>query len=235
MYSSTAGSFADPDVRAGYLARVGVLTLLGLIVAGITGMISAVTIALTPFLQGSIASLVVFFGCYGVAFYVAPRFVYGRSVPGKWFGFLALGAGFEGLAMGYLLLAAISASPATGNPLALITQALGLTLLSALGMTLYLWTKPRELSLVKAGMSALFLPMLVLMGISFVFPITGPIGIAISGLFVLISAGGLLYQINQVLHKHTPEMHIEGAYSITMGLLVLFWNLLVLLMRLQRR
>ncbi len=30
-------------------------------------------------------------------------------------------------------------------------------------------------------------------------------------------------------------MHVEGAFTVTMGLLVLFWNLLTLLMKLQRR
>jgi len=31
------------------------------------------------------------------------------------------------------------------------------------------------------------------------------------------------------------DQHIESAYELTMGLLVLFWNVIVLLMRLQRR
>jgi len=30
-------------------------------------------------------------------------------------------------------------------------------------------------------------------------------------------------------------MYVEGAYMITMGILILFWNILVLLMRLTRR
>ena len=46
---------------------------------------------------------------------------------------------------------------------------------------------------------------------------------------------GLLYNLNQVMHTLSTDQHIGGAYTITMGLLVLFWNLLVLLMRLQSR
>ena len=57
----------------------------------------------------------------------------------------------------------------------------------------------------------------------------------LSAVFVVVSAAGLLYQVNQVIHRLRTDMHIEGAYLITMGVLVLFWNLLSLLMRLNGR
>ena len=53
--------------------------------------------------------------------------------------------------------------------------------------------------------------------------------------FVVVSAGGLLYNLNHVIHHMSTEMHVPAAYHITLGILVLFWNILVLLMRLQRR
>jgi uncharacterized YccA/Bax inhibitor family protein len=62
----------------------------------------------------------------------------------------------------------------------------------------------------------------------------GGIGIALSFLFVGISAAGLLYQVNEVLHNFDTDQHMEAAYTITIGVLVLFWNLLSLLMRLRR-
>ena len=37
------------------------------------------------------------------------------------------------------------------------------------------------------------------------------------------------------MHKLNTQQHIEGAYMITMGILILFWNILSLLMRLNRR
>jgi hypothetical protein len=45
----------------------------------------------------------------------------------------------------------------------------------------------------------------------------------------------LLYQLNQVLHQLSTKHHIEGAFMITMGLLVLLWNVITLLMRLNSR
>jgi FtsH-binding integral membrane protein len=104
-------------------------------------------------------------------------------------------------------------------------------------MTAYVWTSPREFSFIGAALSALSLPMLILMGVGLVFPALfgGVFGILISGLFVVISAAGLLYQVNQVFHKLDTRQHIEGAFLIMMGLLVLFWNILVLLMKLNRR
>ena len=53
--------------------------------------------------------------------------------------------------------------------------------------------------------------------------------------FVAFSGAGLLYELNMVMHKMRTDMDVEGAFMITMGLLVLFWNVLVLLMRLQGR
>ena len=227
---------AAPDTRIDYLKRVGVLTLLGLIVSAVTGFLSAGAVAMVPLLQTQVASLVVILGSYAVANFVARGLVFSGSSM-KWVGF-GMGAVFQGIAMGYLLLAAILMSSAsTGQPFALIGQALVATALTSVGMLAYLWTKPRELSMIKAGLSMLFLPMLLLMGISFVFPALfgGPLGLVLSMVFVVVSAAGLLYQINVVLRELRTDMHVEGAYLITMGILILYWNILTLLMRLQRR
>ncbi len=225
---------AVPSERIEYLKRVALLTAAGLFLSMATGMISAGAVYLLPFLQGRIISLVVILGSYGIANYVAGKVVFSGGAA-RWLGF-AMGAVFQGIAMGYLLLAAmLMGASLFGNPFLLVMEALALTGLTAFGMVIYLWANPRELSFVKAGLSMLFLPMLILMGISFVYPIGGPIGIAVSGLFVIVSAAGLLYQVNQVLHRLRTDMHVEGAYMITMGVLILFWNILTLLMRLQRR
>ena len=178
-------------------------------------------------------SLAIILGSYGIAQWVAPKMVFGEQ---KVLGF-GIGAVFEGIAMGYLLLAAMTMGAAQGNPLGLVTLALMMTGLTGLGMTAYVWTSPREFSFIGAALSALSLPMLILMGVGLVFPglFGGVFGIVISGVFVVISAAGLLYQVNQVFHKLDTRQHIEGAFLIMMGLLVLFWNILVLLMKLNRR
>jgi len=225
---------ATEDVRIGYLQRVALLTMLGLGVSAFVGVVSALAVAVVPLLQSSIASIVVILGSYAIAQFVAPRFVF-SGTSSKWFGF-ALGSVFQGVAMGYLLLtAALMGASVFGNPFVIVGQALGLTGLTTVGMVGYLWSRPRELNWIGAMMAMMFLPMLVLMGISFVWPITGPAGIALSAVFVFISAAGLLYQVNEVIHKLRSDMHVEGAFVITMGVLVLFWNILSLLMRLQDR
>lgn len=225
---------ADAETRVSYLRRVALLTVVGLGFSAFTGVASMLAISLIPPLQSQIAAMAVILGSYGIAQWVAPRLVFSEG-PAKWAGF-ALGAGFQGVAMGYLLLQAVLLSLAqTGHAFLFVGQAMALVGLSAAGMLAYLMTGPKELSMVKGMLAILSLPMLVLMAVSFVFPIGGVLGVLMSAAFVFISAAGLLYQMNIVLHQLRSDQHVPGAYMITMGLLVLFWNLLVLLMRLQRR
>lgn len=222
--------------RVTYLQRVLLWTLGGLTVSGAVGLITAAVIyvglSTAPGLFGNRFFMMAgILGSFAVAQYVAPRFVFGEK---KVFGF-ALGVIFQGIAMGYLLLTAIIMT--LGDVPWLIGAAVALTASTGLGMAAYVWTKPREFSFIKGFLSAAFIPMLLLMGVSFAFPslFGGPLGILLSGVFVLVSAAGLLYQVNQVIHRLRTDMHIEGAYLITMGILVLFWNILTLLMRLTRR
>jgi FtsH-binding integral membrane protein len=224
-------------VRQTGFAYIAAVVLL-VVVAGISAMSMAGFVYLTAAAGITIflnqwVSLAIILGSYGIAQWVAPKRVFGEQ---KVLGF-GIGAVFEGIAMGYLLLAAMTMGAAQGNPLGLVTLALMMTGLTGLGMTAYVWTSPREFSFIGAALSALSLPMLILMGVGLVFPALfgGVFGILISGLFVVISAAGLLYQVNQVFHKLDTRQHIEGAFLIMMGLLVLFWNILVLLMKLNRR
>jgi FtsH-binding integral membrane protein len=160
--------------------------------------------------------------------------VYGAAkVPGFLIGMVA-----QGVAMGFLMLTAFVVSGAAfGNPLVLIGLAMGLTFFAVLGMGAYTYMQARNFSMIGAGLSALSLPMLILMVVTFAFPslIGGIAGIALSGLFVVISIGAVLYQLNEVQHKFSTEMHWEGAYEVSLGILTLFWNILSLLIRLTSR
>lgn len=231
-------SSAPASARVAYLQRVLLWTTGGLLLASVTGSVSAVVLYLVatsgfPQILGGIPALVGILGCFFVANRVARGMVFG---PAKVAGF-ALGAAFQGVSMGWILLSAVLMGLQTGQPFGLIGMALALTGLTAAGMTAYVWTKPREFRMLGAGLSALFLPMLLLMGASFVFPgfFGGTLGLVLCAGFVVISAGGLLYQINSVVHQLRSDQHVEGAYLITLSVLVLFWNLLSLLMRLNRR
>jgi hypothetical protein len=224
-------AYAPVEERVAYLRRVGLITAFGLAVAAVTAVISMFTIA--PLAMSSTLGMgVMFFGSFGIANYVAPRMVFGDL---KWPGFL-LGTVAEGAAMGMLLLAAMfSATGDLSSGLILIGEALGLTGLAVFGVLAYVWTGPAELNGLKAVLSGLTLPMILLMGITFVFPVGGILGMGLAALFVVMSVGGLVYQGNKVIHQLGSHQHVEGAYMITLGILVLFWNVLVLLMRLNRR
>ncbi len=228
---------ATPSDRVTYLQRVLLWTTGGLTIAAGSGIASAVVLyvlaaAGVTFLVSGFFPLVVILGCFGVAHYLCPRLVFGDA---KVLGF-GLASTLQGIAMGFLLLQAFLMGAAAGNPLGLVVNALLLTGLTGAGMVAYVMTKPREFKMIGAGLSALGLPMLILMGASIVFPglFGGPIGLLISVAFVVISAAGLLYQVNVVLHRLSTDQHIEGSYLITMGVLILYWNILSLLMTLNR-
>jgi len=227
-------AYASEADRISFLRRTLAWTFGGVAIASVTGVVTAFGLASAPGLLSGFMPMALILGTWAITNFVARPMVFGSAkVPG-----FLLGTAAQGVAMGFLLLVAAAVSAATiGNPLALIGLALGMTFFSGLGMTAYVYTVRRDFSLIGAGLSALFIPMLVLMAVGFAFPawFGGGVGIALSGLFVVISAAGLLYQLNQVIHDFRTDMHIEGAYTIAMGILVLFWNILTLLMRLSRR
>ena len=211
--------------RTRYLRLVGLYTTMGLGFAGLTAVASSFAILQVPLLQGRWTSLIAMLGAWGVANFVAPRMVFDRSSRStQWAGFF-LGTGAEGVAMGWLLLAAVMVSAqATGNPLQLLGQAGLLCGLAVVGMMTWLWSAPKDLSMVRAVVSALFLPMIALSILTFVFPIGGIVGIGLSAVFVGISVAGLTYQLNRVLHTMGTSQELEGSYTIALGVLVLFWN-----------
>ena len=227
---------ASDEVRARALRKVAGLTLTGLLTATASGFASVLALTVMPFLWSPIAQFAVMFGSYAVAQFAMRSVVYrSTSTTTKLAGFYG-GAVFEGISFGYLLtVAMLFSAQRFGNPFVFLGEALALVSLTGVGMFAYLMTGPKQLSLVRAGLSMLFLPMVALMVLTFVFPVGGVFGIALSALFVVISAAGLLVQLNDVVHKMPPTMVVEGSFNVMMGLLILFWNVLSLLMRLQRR
>lgn len=225
---------ASVEARRAYLRRVLGVACLGLLIAAVVGFISMVTIAGHPSVLRGYGPMVLILGCWALTNFVARPMVFGAN---KWAGFL-IGTIGQGVALGFLLLVAVLLSQQDfGNPFTLIGMALVLTLVAGIGLVTYAMAEPHDFSLLRAGLGAFFLPMLVLMGVTFAFPnlIGGTAGIVLAGLFVVVSAAGLLYQVNLVVHRFTTEMHVEGGYVIAIGVIVLFWNILSLLTRLRRR
>jgi FtsH-binding integral membrane protein len=231
MYSYTSQPVAVVGDRSAFLRRVGVYTFIGLLTATVTGVLSMLFVApLVIEVGGGVGALAVILGTFFAAHYGARAIVYKTSakVPG-----LLLASACEGLSIGFLLLVTL-ARFGVENGLRTILQCLTLTTFVGLGMLLYTLTAKRNLSLVRAGLVTMGVPMLILMALSFVFPFGGAVGILIGLVFVVVSCAALLYRLNAIVHDYPETAHVEGAYELSMSLLVLFWNVLSLLNRVRR-
>ena len=224
---------ASGEARVAYLRRVLLLTFAGLSIASVTGLLGMVALMTTPALLSGYAPMIIVLGSWAITNFVARPMVFGAQ---KWPGFI-LGTVANGIALSFILtIAALVSMADFGNPFGLIGLALGLTAASGTGLAAFAFTQKRDFSMIGAFLSAMFIPMLVLMAVGVFFPafLGGTLGLVISAVFVVISAMGLLYQLNSVIHDFNTDMHLEGAYTITIGVLVLFWNILSLLIRLRR-
>jgi len=149
-------------------------------------------------------------------------------------GFTA-GSVLQGIAVGLLLVTATLVSAEFyANPLVIPFQAMFLVGLTVMGMVMYLLTGPKNLSIIAGAVSTMFLPMIGLMVLTVVYPLNGIMGVLVSGVFVLISAAGLLVNMNQVMHKFSVNMPLAASFHISVGIVVLFWNVVVLIMSLRR-
>jgi FtsH-binding integral membrane protein len=216
--------------RTGFLKKVGLFTFLGLVVASITGVLSMFFLAPLVFAMGGTAVLGVIFGTFFLAHYAARAIVFKSEA--KVLGFL-FGSVCEGISLGFLLLVTLLRFGGSEG-ISLILQCLTLTVASALGMLVYTLTAKHDLSLVRAGLATFGVPLLFVMVFSAIFPIGGALGIAVGIAFVVFSGAALLYRLQRVVYSFPDTAHVEGAYELTMSLLVLFWNILSLLNRARR-
>lgn len=224
---------ASGEARATYLRKVLGLTFVGLSIAAVTGILGVFVLLLFPGMLSGFVPMGIVLGSWAITNFVARPMVFGEN---KWLGFI-LGTVADGVALSFILTLAIFISAADfGNPLALILMALGLTGASGAGLAAFAFTQRRDFSLIGALLGAMFIPMLILMAAGIFFPALfgGTLGIVLGAVFVVVSALGLVYQLNEVIHNFRTDMHVEGAYTISIGVLVLFWNILSLLMRMRR-
>lgn len=225
------------ESRLAFLRKVGLFTFLGLALAAVIAVVSTITVAPVIFSIAPWAGFACVLGAFLLSHYVARKMIYGGAkIPG----FILAIVG-EGFSFGFLLLSTVAYVPVGSTAeaafwagIGIIAKAMGITAASAAGMLVYVWFNKSELSMVKAGLSVLGLPMLVLMVLQFVFPIGGVFGLIICGVFVVASGLSLLYRLNTVVHEFDEDQHIEAAYEISMALLVLLWNIISLLNRLRR-
>ncbi|MCA9492395.1 MAG: Bax inhibitor-1/YccA family protein [Myxococcales bacterium] len=226
---------AQESERSAFLRKVGAWTFGGLMIAGAASLASMTALLMVPALGSQYIALFVMLGAIFASRFIGGSLVYSESAATRVLGFVA-GNALQGVAMGYLLLVAILMSAELyGNPLAMLGQAVVLVGLTVLGIVAYLLTGPKNLSLVRGALAALALPMLGLMVVTAIWPVGGVIGIVLSLAFVGVSIGGLLFNLNEVMHRMSTDQVVPAAYHVSIGILVLFWNVLSLLMRLNRR
>jgi len=221
---------APAEERSEFLRRAATWTVGGLLVTALASIASLLFVVPLVFRGGSWAVLAVVYGSFFATQILARRMVYGDAkVPG-----FLLGTALQGVALGFLL-AITLAIGSVADGLKVIGYAMTMTLLASLAMLAYVSIEKRDFSLIRAGLSVLFIPMLLLMGLQLVLPMDGTIGIVIAAVFLVVSAAAMLWKLNFVLHEMPTTMPVEAGFEISIGIVILFWNLLSLLNRLRRR
>jgi len=218
------------EARGQFLQQVALRTLGGLVLTAIVAAFSTLFIAPAVIQGGTWAILAVVYGSFFGAQFFGRKLVYGAN---KAAGFV-VGTTLQGIALGFLLLIAI-VTTAPGEGLQLIGYSLTMVILSTAAMLLYVTIDKRDFSMMRAGLTMLGLPMLILMGLQLVLPMEGTAGLIVSGVFLAVSVGTLLYQLNAVLHTYPITMATEASFELTLSIVVFFWNLLAFFLRFRRR
>jgi FtsH-binding integral membrane protein len=228
--ASEAPAISGPSAeRYAFLKRTAMWTLGGLVLAGVVGCLSTLFVA--PFLHGTTRYMggIVVLVTFMFAHWICRKMVYSDTfkIPG-----FLLAVVCEGVALGWLILATVYQYGGHRGA-GLIVEALSITAATSLGMLVYAWFSKGELKLVGAFLSMTFFPMIIVMILQVFFPIGGFVGLIVGAAFVVVSAAGLLYKLNYAVSSMNTDRHVEAAYEITMGVLVLLWNIIQLLRRLR--
>jgi len=222
---------APAEERSVFLRRAATWTAGGLLVTAIASIASMLFVVPAVFQGGKWAVIGVVYGCFFGTQMLARKMVYGES--SKVAGFF-IGETLQGVALGFLLSITLMMG-SVSDGLKVIGYAMLMTLLSSLAMLAYVSIEKREFSLLRASLSVLFVPMLLLMGLQLVLPMDGTFGLVIAAVFLVVSAAAMLWKLNFVLHEMPVTMPLEAGFEISIGIVVLFWNLLSLMNRLRRR
>jgi FtsH-binding integral membrane protein len=221
---------APVEERTAFLRRAALWTMGGLAITSVAAIVSMALVVPVVARGGTWAIIGVVYGSFLLTQTVARRMVYGNAKVG---GFV-LGTAMQGVALSFLLVATLVIG-GVAEGLKVIGYALALTLAASVAMLAYVSMAKREFSMLKAGLTMLFIPMLLLMVLQLVFPINGPLGIILSVIFVAVSVGAMLWKLNYLLYEMPASMPLEGGFEVSLGIVVLFWNILSLLNRVRRR
>ena len=219
------------EARLAFLRKVGLYTFGGLSLTALVAVVSTFTVA-PVLLQVRYGAMIGVLGAFLFSHILCRKMVYGAmKLPGFVLGMLG-----EGFSFSFLLFITIFGfgDLAVSEGIGVVAKAMAITAASGGGLFAYVWFNKSDLSMVKAGLSVLGIPMLVLMALQLFFPVGGTLGLVICAGFVLISGAALLHKLHVVVHEMDDDMHVEAAFEITMALLVLLWNVISLLNRSRR-
>jgi uncharacterized protein len=222
---------APLDARLAFIRRtyVHLAAAIGLLVAASWALFTAgVGIHMLAWItQGGILGLLLVFGGLIVATTVASGLAFsGRSASHQYAGLIAYTL-VQALAISPLLTIAVRAFPGQH----LLEAAAGLTLLTFGGLTCVVLTTKKDLSFLGP---ILYMTFLVILGIAVASWIFGfNLGLLYTGALILFSAGVILYQTSNLVHRFRTDQHVGAALGLLAGVISLFVQILVLLMQLQ--
>jgi FtsH-binding integral membrane protein len=229
MYAQPVAA-VSPEARSLFLRQVALRTLGGLVITAIAALVSTFAIAPAVFQTNKWIVLAVVYGCVfgaqmlGVAWCTATR----RPLASWWV--RACRAWRSGSCCWWRSRPARTARACRSS-----ATRCSMVVLSVAAMLLYVTAEKREFSMLRAGLTMMGIPLLIMMGLQVIFPFDGMAGVAILGVFLAVSVGALLYTLNKVVHEFPVTMPTEAAFELTIGIVVFFWNLLSFFMRMRRR
>lgn len=114
-----------------------------------------------------------------------------------------------------------------------LPTAAALTLVVFGGLTAYVHATKKDFSFLRGILSVGFLVAIGVMIAGMIFGFG--LGIFFTGALVLLAAGAVLYDTSKVLHHYPTTHHVGAALELFASVAMLFYYILILLMKLQRR
>jgi FtsH-binding integral membrane protein len=223
---------ADVDARVGFLRKT-YAHLTGAVLG--FAFICAVLLQLKPvqdlcasFFQVRYLYLVAMFGLMGVSWVCETWAARSASVATQYAGLIVYTVA-EALFFVPMLWLAEHFAPGT------ITSAGVITLTVFIGLTLSVLLTHADFSFLRG---ILFIGSFAAIAVAICLMFLGVgngLGIVISGVFIALAAGYILYNTSMVLHHYPVGMHVAAALALFASLTTLFWYVLQLMMALNRR
>ena len=231
-----AGSVADASIetRTSFIRKT--YLHLAAAVLGLIALEFAFFTLVPPATQGNVAGLMmgsrgtwmIVLGLFIGASYVADKMARSESGPPMQYGGLILYTVAEAVILMPLLFIAQRVSP----PNTIATAALVTTIIFG-ALTAFVFITKTDFSwmrgLLAVGTGVAFAVILAgwlfgfSMGLWFIVPM------------IALAAGYILYQTSALLHQYQPGQHVAASLALFASVVLLFWYVLQLLMRLQRR